>query len=70
MPIVRQDSRSRVGINWYDDEAEAVAVAQTLHTQYDRETIQQANMGFIQVGRDRSFDTVVDGRPAYAVVVP
>lgn len=63
MPIVRTESRSRVAIDWYDDEDEADAAGQAVKKSPG---LEGANLGTVQVGRDRSFD-----RPGqYAVVTP
>lgn len=65
--IVKTWSGCRIGVVWYDSEAEAEARA----TQIPSEPgVAEANIGFAQCGRDRARDTVVDGRPAYAVVIP
>lgn len=66
MAITRRDSRSRVGILWFDNEPEADEYAATLSVKYGSEAIANANLGIIQVGRDRAFDLPGE----YAVVTP
>lgn len=61
--IVRRESRSRVGITWYDNEAEAIEAGERARREPGAAA---ANIGIVQVGRDRGFD-----RPGeYAVVTP
>lgn len=63
MPVVRRESRSRIGIVWYDDEAEAKAAGEAARREPGADA---ANIGIAQVGRDPGFD-----RPGeYAVVTP
>lgn len=65
---VKEDSRTCFGILWFDDEAEAVAIGQSV-----RESGATINGGFYHgkpCDRDPGFDTEVDGKPAYAVVIP
>lgn len=60
---IRHESRSRVGIDWYDNEAEAVEAGKVARKLPGAE---QASLGMVQVGRDKAFD-----RPGeYAVVTP
>lgn len=68
LPPALRESRSRVGIVWYHREADA----QLISDYYARhpEWCQSANLGIVQVGRDRAFDKVVDGMQLYAVVTP
>ena len=64
------DSRSRVGINWYDSEAEADAAAARLREPDMAQSVADANIGMIQCGRATYFDREVDGVQGYAVVTP
>ena len=71
MPIVKRDSRCRVGVLWFDSEPEADAYWQQLKTDPAQwQSIADANIGYVQCGRSRFHDTEVDGKPAYAVVTP
>ena len=72
MPIVRRDSRSRFGIHWYDDEAEATAAAARIPQDYPAASIASANLGITQVGRDPGRDIRHENGKAteFAVVVP
>jgi hypothetical protein len=63
MPIVRSESRCRIGIVWYDNEAEAKTAGDAARLDPGAEAV---NIGYVQVGRDKAFD-----RPGeYAVVIP
>lgn len=67
MAVVREESRCRIGIVWYDNEAEADALAAEL-AGYDG----PANAGYVQVGRATSFDVKGPGgvTTEFAVVIP
>lgn len=67
MTLVDTESRSRVGIDWYDDELEAEVAGR--RAQADPGAV-EASIGYIQVGRDRGLDRTVNGQRQYAVVVP
>jgi hypothetical protein len=72
MTRTRTESRSRVGIQWFDNEAEANDVAAHLAETYGEESIADANIGFIQVGRDPALDRRDEHGAAieFAVVTP
>lgn len=73
MPIIKSESRNRIGIDWYDTEAEAEEKAAIMLDNPDwADAIAAANIGFAQCGRDRAFDLKdADGtRYGYAVVTP
>lgn len=73
MGLVRSESRSRIGIDWYDTEAEAEAASEKmLNNPRLAGSIADANIGFAQCGRDRGFDLKdADGnRIVFAVVTP
>jgi len=66
MPIVRRESRNRVGVVWFDNEAEADKHDRELPLIYGPDALLDASIGFIQTGRDKGLD-----RPGeYAVVTP
>ncbi len=68
---VKSESRCRIGIDWYDNEAEAEAAAREVFQTYLPESIRSANLGYVQVGRDSGFDyTDESGTKLYAVVTP
>jgi hypothetical protein len=69
MARVKTESRSRVAIEWYDSEDEADSRSAEVLAG-DRQALAQANIGFVQCGRDSAFDMDVNGEPAYAVVTP
>ena len=63
--IVHRESRSRIGIIWFDNEEEAKIYARDMPG-FRPEAIAEANLGIQQCGRDPGFD-----RPGmYAVVTP
>lgn len=64
---VGYSSRSRVAVEWYDNEAEAEARAERAKREPG---VEAANLGIIQVGRATSFDRTVDSQRQYAVVTP
>lgn len=64
------DSRSRIAITWYDDEAEAIERAAGLTEEFGERRIERANFGITQCGRDATLDRVLDGVQGYAVVTP
>lgn len=73
MAFVKSESRCRVGISWYDNEAEAVAVAEQMMASPGlARAIADANVGYVQCGRDPAFDLKDEGgnRVAFAVVTP
>lgn len=71
MAQVDYDSRSRIAIEWYDNEAEADARAAVFREERFESQVAKANIGIVQVGRDSSFDKDgPDGQRQYAVVVP
>lgn len=70
MAKVATDSRSRVAIDWYDDEAEAEGAAARLRKPDMAQAVAEANIGVVQCGRDPGFDKVVEGVQWYAVVTP
>lgn len=70
MARVGYSSRSRIAIEWYDDEAEAEARAKHMFETESAESIDAANLGYVQCGRDTGFDRTVNGQRQYAVVVP
>jgi hypothetical protein len=65
--IVKTWSGNRIGVVWYDNLIEAEDRSNALATDI---AVLDANIGIAQCGRDPARDTEVDGRPAYAVVVP
>jgi len=67
MAQVASESRNRVGIVWYDDEDEANDMAVIA---VNDPAAGDANFGIVQVGRDPGFDKEIDGKMAYAVVIP
>jgi hypothetical protein len=67
MALIKQDSRSRIAIEWYDDEAEADTRAKQVLA---GPGVGAANIGYVQVGRDKGFDQTVDGVRLFAVVTP
>ena len=67
MAKVDSESRCRIGIVWYDDLAEAEKAGKNAQT---APGFEEANVGYVTCGRDSGFDKTVDGKPAYAVVVP
>ena len=72
MTITRTDSRNRVGIVWFDNEAEADKYAARMLITEHPDVIAAANVGFAQCGRDRGFD-VKDASGVvveFAVVTP
>lgn len=72
MALVKHESRSRVGVDWYDNEAEADAAADALEDVYGAQAIADASIGFVQVGRDPVFDLKDESgdKVAFAVVTP
>lgn len=70
MARVKTESRNRIGIDWYDSEAEADAAAEALKAPEMARRVAEANIGIVQCGRASYFDQEVDGRMAYAVVTP
>ena len=67
MARVAYESRNRVAIEWYDDEVEAQKRSRAVR---EGPGVDKANIGMVQVGRDRVFDRRVDGEWQYAVVTP
>lgn len=70
MSKVKTESRSRIGIDWYDDEVEALEAAERLRAPEMAQSVANANIGYVQCGRDPVFDRVIDGVQCYAVVTP
>lgn len=75
MALVARDSRSRVGIEWYDSEQEADQVAAAQHQRmlvepWFAQAVRDANIGFVQCGRRPALDREVDGQQQFAVVTP
>lgn len=72
MAITRTESRNRVGITWYETEAEAQEAAIKMFATYPPESIEAANAGYVQCGRDRAFDIKDDdgNTVEFAVVTP
>lgn len=68
MAKVKEDSRTCFGIVWYDNEEEAIAVGKKV-----RDGGGTINGGWnhgAPCDRAPHFDTEVDGKPAYAVMIP
>lgn len=63
MALVRSESRSRVGIDWYDNEAEADEAGRRAQAS---PAAADANIGVVQVGRATGYDQPGE----YAVVTP
>jgi hypothetical protein len=72
MPMIRHDSRNKVGISWYDNEAEAVAAAEAQKPLVESQLRHGYDFGYLWPGRDRGFDTKdADGNVTeWAVVTP
>jgi hypothetical protein len=71
MALIKQESRSRFGINWYDSEDEAVAEAQHNEEVFPL-AVASVNLGFSQAGRspDRDLKDEDGNVTGYAVIVP
>lgn len=72
MAIVKQESRCRVGIVWYDTEQEAQKVSDSMFENYPAQSIADANIGYVQCGRDAAFDMKDESgaKVGFAVVTP
>lgn len=53
---VRHDSRNKVGIDWYDSEAEADEQSPRAKEQGRKAQIEGYDFGYLSVGRDKGFD--------------
>lgn len=69
---VRTDSRSKVGIEWYATEAEALARVPSVIESARRQVAQGYDFGWLNVGRNSGFDTKdAEGNVVeFAVVTP
>ena len=56
MARTHTESRCRIGIDWYDNEAEANEAAARMFATYPAESLNGASIGYVQVGRDPGFD--------------
>lgn len=70
MALVGQESRSRIGIEWWETEEEALERAFIVLKRNDPETLAAANVGYVQCGRASWLDREVNGVKQYAVVTP
>lgn len=72
MARVRSESRCRIGIDWYDNEAEADAAAIAARQQAAIARQVGYDFGYMSIGRDRVFDRKdEDGNTVeFAVVTP
>lgn len=66
MAVVRTESRCRIGITWYDTEAEAVEADRKMSDFYSKLSLSEANIGFAQCGRAPEHDQPGE----YAVITP
>lgn len=64
---IKSWSGMRIGVQWYDDEAEADLAGEAAR---QSPGAADASIGIAQVGRDPARDTTIDGQPGYAVVIP
>jgi hypothetical protein len=64
--IVRRESRNRVGVVWLDSEDAATEFERQMFATYPASSIEAANLGIVQVGRDKAFDQPGE----FAVVTP
>ena len=64
---IATESRNRIGIEWYLDEADADERAAYILANVD---CTDANVGYVQCGRATYFDRSVGGFKQYAVVTP
>lgn len=70
MALIEIDSRNKIAIEWYDDEAEAEARVESAQEQGRARAAEGYDFGYLSIGRDRGFDKEKDGVKLFAVVTP